>query len=345
MGLHGQCPRHTSSGAANGSAIKVATPTLINGLQSVAMDGAGKFTVVWDDNASGTSFVYAQRFKASGQKNGSLITVASLTSQQDLVWMSSVATANDGRFAVAWVRRVSATADSVQEFQLFNADGSRSGAVREVTHGTGVEAPVGIAYDVAGNVTLAWTNIRKAVPPGSPPGTSYGYEGHGEVRMKRLTAAGTLTPETIVNTTTQGRQFNPGVAATGNGTFVVTWQGNGAGDAAGIFSQRYGAQPHIGSFSANSYSVPAGTDVTLTASDITDANPAPPSPRSTYVDTNNNGVLDSADAVLTGTSTYSNGTWTSRSPRPAGRPAPTNCSPGPWTAMACSATRWLSISS
>src|SRR5262249_52995287 len=46
-------------------------------------------------------------------------------------------------------------------------------------------------------------------------------------------------PETIVNTTTQGAQALPGVAATGNGSFVVAWQGYGPGDDAGIFSQRY----------------------------------------------------------------------------------------------------------
>jgi len=67
--------RYTSTGVANGSAIKVATPSLVNGLNSVAMDGAGNFVVVWDDVSNSALFVYAQRFKASGQKNGSAIAV------------------------------------------------------------------------------------------------------------------------------------------------------------------------------------------------------------------------------------------------------------------------------
>src|SRR5262249_40887723 len=35
-------------------------------------------------------------------------------------------------------------------------------------------------------------------------------------------------------------QYAPAIAATGNGSFVVDWQGNGVGDDAGVFMQRYG---------------------------------------------------------------------------------------------------------
>jgi uncharacterized delta-60 repeat protein len=67
--------------------------------------------------------------------------------------------------------------------------------------------------------------------------------------------------------------------------------------------------PQIGSFTAGQ---PApGGSVTLTASNITDANPgATITQVAFYADSNGNGVLDAGDARLTGTLTYVSGTWT-----------------------------------
>ena len=91
------------------------------------------------------------------------------------------------------------------------------------------------AIDSAGNSTFAWTETD-------------GGETN-DVWMTRLLANGTLEAPTIVNTTTQGVQqtggesgiIAGGVAATGAGSFVVTWQGYGPGDDVGIFAQRFGS--------------------------------------------------------------------------------------------------------
>lgn len=70
------------------------------------------------------------------------------------------------------------------------------------------------------------------------------------------------------------------------------------------------AAPVIGSFTAGPNPVTAGSSMTLTVN-ITDANPGSTITQvSFYVDGNNNGVLDAGDTLLTGTSTYSSGTWT-----------------------------------
>lgn len=59
-----------------------------------------------------------------------------------------------------------------------------------------------------------------------------------QVRMTWLSADfSTRTSETIVHTTTPGSHELPGVAATGNNTFVVAWQGYGAHDPTGIYSR------------------------------------------------------------------------------------------------------------
>jgi hypothetical protein len=221
--------RYTASGSASGSVITVATPTLANGRGSIAMDAAGNSVVVWDDYSNGT-VVYAQRYSATGRKAGGQITVAS---GPGVIWQSSVAMNATGRFVVAWCDRNSGT----KRAQVYNPDGTPAGAT--VTFGVGAEpeSQAGVAMDSAGNVTFTWTSrIPRVVGQSSSYDTT-------EVRMQRLTAAGVLEPVTIVNTTTQGSQSGPGVAATGDGRFVVVWAGYGPGDDQGIFAQQYAPLP------------------------------------------------------------------------------------------------------
>jgi hypothetical protein len=117
-----------------------------------------------------------------------------------------------------------------RRLQGFHPDGTAAGGPVDVAAGAGP-----IAVDAAGDVTLIWTDARQPLPPGSS--VTYGV---GEVRALRVTATGEVHPETIVNTTTQGAQAANSVAATGSGSFVVTWQGNGPGDDDGVFAQQFG---------------------------------------------------------------------------------------------------------
>ncbi|MCP2022365.1 UNVERIFIED_ORG: hypothetical protein J2Y76_003280 [Pseudomonas reinekei] len=47
--------------------------------------------------------------------------------------------------------------------------------------------------------------------------------------------------ETLINTTTAGEQGDPNIYGLIDGGFVIAWQGNGVGDATGLFTQRYNA--------------------------------------------------------------------------------------------------------
>ncbi|MBV7569636.1 calcium-binding protein [Pseudomonas sp. PDM27] len=47
--------------------------------------------------------------------------------------------------------------------------------------------------------------------------------------------------ETLINTTTLGDQEDPNIYGLIDGGFVIAWQGNGVGDATGLFTQRYNA--------------------------------------------------------------------------------------------------------
>jgi uncharacterized delta-60 repeat protein len=71
------------------------------------------------------------------------------------------------------------------------------------------------------------------------------------------------------------------------------------------------SEPQIGSFTANPNPVPAGSSLTLTASNITDANPNSTITQvAFYVDTNGDGVLDAGDALLGYATQTSPGVWT-----------------------------------
>lgn len=213
--------RFTAAGTVSGNAFTVATPNLLNGLAAIAMDRTGNFVVTWNDVATWNyvSCVYAQRYDASGHRVGSQITVAGAPGREAL-W-PSVAMNATGRFVVTYSLRSQNPTERLA--QVYNSNGTPAGPAVSFA-GTGAffdGEPAAVAIDAAGNVTFAWTS-------------------DGEVRMRRLTATGVLEPVTITNTTTQGTQALPGLAATGNGSFVVGWQGYGPEDTdGGIFAQLY----------------------------------------------------------------------------------------------------------
>jgi hypothetical protein len=205
--------RYSAAGSAVGKVINVVTPNLIDLGRSVGMDGAGNFVVVWQEVGAS----YAQRYTSGGQAAGAQITVPG--SGDTRLSMNAA-----GRWAVTW------NVTGGRRLQGFHPDGTAAGGPVDVAAGAGP-----IAVDAAGDVTLIWTDARQPLPPGSS--VTYGV---GEVRALRVTATGEVIPETIVNTTTQGAQAANSVAATGSGSFVVTWQGNGPGDDDGVFAQRFG---------------------------------------------------------------------------------------------------------
>jgi hypothetical protein len=85
----------------------------------------------------------------------------------------------------------------------------------------------------------------------------------------------------------------------------------GTSGAAFALARFLAAGPHVGSFTTSPNPVTAGSNLTLTASNITDANPGATSTQGAfYLDTDGNGVLDSGDTLLGYGSQSSTGTWT-----------------------------------
>jgi hypothetical protein len=96
------------------------------------------------------------------------------------------------------------------------------------------------------------------------------------------------------------------------GTWTLTIDGGGSGGTLKGWSLTVLGPviPQIGSFTASPNPVTAGGNVTLTASNVTDANAGSTiTQMAFYVDSNKDGVLDSGDALL-GYGTLSGGKWT-----------------------------------
>lgn len=225
--------RYTPAGATNGKLIQVDSNQtfLSGGGSSIAMDDSGRFVVVWHDAPASGAGVFAQRFSANGQTLGALIDVDGVT---ETGLLSAVSMNSAGQFAVTWWNS--------QWYQNRIAVYDATGVImvpattfaESVTAANQRVTPA--ALDDAGNATLVWRDRG--------PGPSF-WGNYVDVHFRRLLAGGTLEPESMVNTTTQGRQggptttVGPAVAVTGTNQFVAAWEGYGPGDDAGIFMQRF----------------------------------------------------------------------------------------------------------
>jgi hypothetical protein len=136
---------------------------------------------------------------------------------------------DDGRFVVEYQSR---NADGSFEvfMQRYAADGSTVGGELRVNTTTvsSAQQPIGsITADASGNITVVWNSDADG-------------DGTAVVGQRLDWAGNKLGGEFIVNTTTTGNQLYPEVIAQDGGRFIVAWSGNGAGDADGVFTQRYG---------------------------------------------------------------------------------------------------------
>lgn len=211
--------RFLANGSLSGSAVQVTSLSLVNGAASLAMDATGRFVAVWDEYANGQRVAKAQRYDAAGKMVGGAMTFTA----GSVLPNSSVAMNASGQFVITYT-----TSETTSVARVFRADGTAAFGPVALAG-----ADVTAAIDAAGNATFTWTDNRSPVP-----GTGYPYYS-GEIRVQRLSAIGMLGEELIANTTTAGRQAGSAVAATGNGTFVVVWEGYGLGDDAGVFAQQF----------------------------------------------------------------------------------------------------------
>ena len=201
---------------------------------SVSALNDGGYVVVWQDQAASeeqSGNVYAQRYDADGNTVGGQITVGAYGGSDDgaVLFEVDVTSLNGGGFVVTWAEPSGEENPDNILGRIYDAGGSPVGGEFTINSTTsGTQDTPSIAATPDGGFVTVWD--------GNGAGDTAGIFG------QRYDASGnTVGGEFLVNTTASGTQGNPVATVFADGGFVVTWDGNGSGDTAGIFGQRYDA--------------------------------------------------------------------------------------------------------
>jgi hypothetical protein len=137
---------------------------------------------------------------------------------------------------------VSDNGDGVIVFEGGGA-GDRDGVYARRVSAAG--APIGADFRINETTREAQGDAAVAMRADGSFVVVWAGRGRGDqdgIFMRLFAAGGTpTTGEILVNQTTAGRQGLPAVALAADGSIVVAWEGNGAGDVAGIFLRRFSA--------------------------------------------------------------------------------------------------------
>ena len=194
----------------------------------MAVDAAGNFVVTWvsvGQDGSGTG-VYGQRYNAAGVAQGGEFLVNTTTAGNQMY--SSVAMSSGGAFVVTWSSMDQDGSGMGVYARRYNAAGvAQGGEIAVNTTWSGWQSNSDVAVDSLGNFVITWSS---ALQDGS---------GSTVVGRQYLADGAPIGGEFIINTSTANNQIDASVAVDGLGRFVVVWQGEGTGDANGVFLRRY----------------------------------------------------------------------------------------------------------
>ena len=200
-----------------------------------SLDGGG-FVVVWQSaNTDGSGWgVYGQRYGADASSQGGEFLINTTTSSDQVE--PAVAVLSGGGFVVTWQSHDQDGSGWGIYGQRYGADGVATGnefLVNTYTQNTQQSpAVVGLSD---GGFLIAWHG---------QPDDGYGYGLHGQRYGADGSAQGT---QFLINSNTNGYQYNPSIAASADGGFVVTWrsdQGQDGSDS-GIYAQVFGSESQV----------------------------------------------------------------------------------------------------
>jgi hypothetical protein len=159
---------------------------------------------------------------------------------------ASVAVDANGGFVIVWESFLQDGASYGVFGQRFNAAGvAQGGEFRVNSYTTDHQEDAAVASDANGNFVVVWRSDTQDGNLGGVFGRRFDVTGAPQGAEFR------------VNTYTSGFQGDPGVAADGNGGFIVVWGGNPPGGASGfdIFCRRFDAAgvAQAAEFQVNAY--------------------------------------------------------------------------------------------
>jgi hypothetical protein len=136
----------------------------------------------------------------------------------------------DGNFVVVWSSNGQDGDNWGIYGQRYNAAGVAQGSEFRVNTTTAKEQEdAAVAVDANGNFVITWSSRDQD------------NDGWGVYAQLYNGAGVAQGGELHVSMSNTGDQLGASVAADGNGGFVAVWSGSGAGDAEGVFAQRYDA--------------------------------------------------------------------------------------------------------
>lgn len=226
--------RFDASGAPLGDEFQVNANTAdLTNASGVAADTTGGFVVVW----SGSNYdVWGRRFDSSGQPLADEFRVNTHTTGHQS-WPAVAMTAA-GDFVVAWYGPSSDGTDLEVFAQRFDAAATPVGPEFQVNaYTTGEQLDPSVAVTGSGGFVVSWISENQ-------DSSDFGVFG------QQFDASGApVGAEFRINSTTQGTQWSPAVAALPDNGFIVAWEGeavNGFGDM--IFGQRVAEAVFAGDF-------------------------------------------------------------------------------------------------
>lgn len=234
MGVYAQ--RYNPDGTPNGAEFLVNSFTV--GEQagpSLVLEDDGSLLVVWESDgqlpdANGFG-VFARRFDGSGPLGSEFLVNTVVVGDQA---GGDVDVDGAGNMLIVWESYGQDASGTFGAYgQRFDGAGNKVGSEFRVNTTTaGDQAGPDVDYHSGGGFVVTWD--------------SYGQDGSGfGVYAQRFDAgANKLASSDIrVNTTTSSNQLGPAIDTDPNGDFLVVWEGNGTGDTAGVFAQRFEFTP------------------------------------------------------------------------------------------------------
>ena len=236
-GVFGQ--RFDAAGAKVGTEFQVNTYT--TGAQDypdVAMDGSGRFVVVWQsDKEDGNDLgVFGRRYAADGTPLSGEFQVNIFTGSYQ--FRPRVASDAAGDFTVVWGSQAEDGSGIGVFGRRFDASGNaKSAEFRANTYAFGPQTFPAIGMDSAGNFLIAWQSEAQDNP--AEPGGQGVFAKQFDGKTGRP-----IGGEFAVNTYTTNDQRIPSVALDDAGRFVIAWQSTGQdGSGYGVFARRGGFPP------------------------------------------------------------------------------------------------------
>ncbi len=220
-GQGGYARIYTAAGV-GGTEFRVNTTT--TGTQQASAIGVaadGTFVIAWEGNGSGDSAgIYAQRFDATGSQLGGEIRVNTTTANTQ--YDPAIAVGPDGQFMVVWDDVVGTHG------RRFQSNGTALDTNQILLHSDITSGNADVATNGTGDYHVVWR-------------TTGGGDGSGRAIWRMSLASTDMAATALfqVPANSINDQTEPAITSNGDGDFIVTWQGAGPGDTAGVFARKF----------------------------------------------------------------------------------------------------------